>query len=264
MHIKPKKRLGQNFLIDQNIQAKIINTCELKPSDSILEIGAGRGELTRLIADQVKRVYALEIDRFLGEILRDNLEGHANVEIIHQDILKFNLKRYFRKIKKKIKVIGNIPFYITTPIIEHLLRYLDKIDTVFLTVQKEFASRIIALPGCKDYGSFSCFIQYYTIPKIAFSIKKSCFLPAPKVDSCFLRLDIRQKLTLSKKKEEFLFKIIRSAFNQRRKTLRNSLKEVISKKKLELFFNQYGIDSSVRPEALSLDDFENLVKILDN
>lgn len=278
MYIKPKKRLGQIFLVDKNVQKKIISACELKPTDNVLEIGSGRAELTRLICDKVGGVYALEIDPYLCDILKDNLKGYSNVKIINQDILKFNLKRYFGKLKDKInpvrntshpenkisngiKVIGNVPYYITTPIIEHLLTYKDMIDTIFITVQKEFAKRITSKPHSKSYGSFSCFAQYYSKAKVLFFIKKTSFSPKTRVDSAFLRLDINQQPPLNLKDERLFFKIIRASFNKRRKTLKNSLKGVISQEKLRLFFNREGINSNIRPEDLTLEDFANLANL---
>jgi 16S rRNA (adenine1518-N6/adenine1519-N6)-dimethyltransferase len=261
MHIKPKKGLGQNFLIDKNIQRKIIAACQFKSSNTVLEIGAGRGELTRLLADTVGRLFALEIDPFLSKILQDDFKGYPNIKIINGDILKFNLRRYFSKLKNKIKIIGNIPYYITTPIIEHLLKSRDKIDTIFLTVQKEFAKRITATSSSGDYSSFSCFLQYYTNPQILFSINKTCFRPMPKVDSSFLRLEIRQKAAVITKNEKLFFQIIRSAFNKRRKTLRNSLRDRVSPEKLDKFFIKYGINRNIRPENLTLQDFANLTNI---
>lgn len=258
MHIKPKKGLGQNFLVDKNIQRKIIDACKFNSSDMVLEIGAGRGELTSILADKVARVYALEIDLALCNILKSNLTGYKNVKIINQDILRFNLIKYFSKFKSKIKILGNIPYYITTSVIEYLLRYQNLIDTIFITVQKEFAKRITATCGSKEYGSFSCFLQYYTNPKILFFIKKTSFFPPPKVDSCFMQLEIRQQPPVEIKNKKLFFQIIRTAFNQRRKTLRNSLKTVISPQNLEIFFNKYGINRNIRPEDLSLRDFANL------
>lgn len=259
MLVRPKKRLGQNFLIDKNIQSKIIDACQLKPCDIVVEIGAGRGELTRLLANKVKSVYAFEIDAGLCEILNSGLKEYSNVKVINQDILKFNLKRAFAKLESKIKIVGNIPYYITTPIIEFFLKYTDKISTVFITVQKEFARRMVADCSLKEYSALSCFVQYYTSPRVLFQIKKTCFYPEPKVDSSFLKLEIKEKLIREKKKEKILFRLIRAAFNQRRKTLRNSLKGIISRKRLESFFNKYQIDCNVRPEKLSLKDFENLI-----
>ncbi|MFH1888768.1 MAG: 16S rRNA (adenine(1518)-N(6)/adenine(1519)-N(6))-dimethyltransferase RsmA [Candidatus Omnitrophota bacterium] len=262
MHVKPKKRLGQNFLIDKNVQKKLVASYGLSDRDRVLEIGSGYGELTRMIAPCAAFIYALEIDTDLAGALRDNTMGFTNIKIINRDILKFDLKRYFRGLKDKIKVVGNIPYYITTPIIERVLRYRDKIDSVFITVQKEFAKRIVAHPGSKEYGSFSCFVQYYAAPKILFFIKKNSFSPAPKVDSCLLRLKIREVPAVSVKDERLFFKIIRSGFNQRRKTLRKSLSELAPADKINGFLIKHGIDVDVRPEDLALVDFARLADTL--
>lgn len=272
--IFPKKRLGQNFLVDRNIQRKLIAAYALKASDSVLEIGAGYGGLTLLIAGNVDSVYALELDPDLYKSLRDNTKGYTNIKIINQDILRFNLRRYFwklnpvrnvlnskDKISNGIKVVGNIPYYITTPIIEHLLSYRDRIETIFITLQKEFAQRITARPGSNDYSSFSCFVQYYTIPKILFFIKKTSFLPRPKIDSCLVELKIREKPAVRVKNERLFFRIIRNAFNQRRKTLRNSLEGVIPLRKLSTFFEVYNIDRNIRPEDLTLENFACLANL---
>lgn len=260
MHIKPKKSLGQIFLTDKNLQNKIIEACGFELRDIVLEIGGGRGELTQLISPRVAAVFALEIDSGLCEILRDKFEESPNIKIINQNILKLDFKKYFRRIRQKIKVVGNIPYYITTPIIEYLLKVRDKIDIIFITVQKEFAKRVTASPGSKDYGALSCFLQYYTEPKIMFNINKTCFYPAPKVDSCLLRLKVKQNTGLNKCQERLVFKIIRAAFGKRRKTLRNSLKGTISVNKLNKFFKKFGIDPDIRPERLTLHQFINLAK----
>ncbi len=295
MHLKPKKGLGQNFLFDKNIQRKLVTAYNLKATDQVLEIGAGYGGLTKLIAHNVAFVYALEIDTELSKVLKDNITGYSNIEIINQDILKFNLKRYFGRFKNgapprlktgvpsgtesrpalirglkaavlwrrdKIKVVGNIPYYITTPIIEHLLEYPDMVETIYITVQKEFAKRIAANPGSKKYGSFSCFVQYYSIPKILFCIKKNSFSPMPKVDSCLLELKIRQSPALKVKDEKLFFKVIRASFNKRRKTLRNSLDGIVPLEKLGEFFKKYGININIRPEDLTLKDFACLANII--
>lgn len=260
MHCYPKKSLGQNFLFDQNIQRKIIAACQLKAADEVLEIGAGRGDLTRLIAPAVKKIYAVEIDQNLVAFLKERLKGYAQVEIIQRDILKFDLNKYFSRNKAKIKVIGNIPYYITTPIIANLLKYRRLIDTIFLTLQKEVAERITATSGTSSYGAFSCFVQYYTQAKILFRIKKTSFYPAPKVDSCFLQLKVRAHPRVCVKDEGLFFEIIRTSFQQRRKTLRNSLKRRVAEKKLELFFKKYGIKPDIRPQDLSLEDFARLAR----
>lgn len=258
MRIQPKKRLGQNFLIDKNIRKKIAESCNLSASDSVLEIGAGRGEITGLLSRKAGFVYALEIDPSLCEILKRNLYGLDNVDIIMGNVLAPDFKKFFSKIKGKIKVIGNIPYYITTPIIERLIEQRDKITSAFIMVQKQFALRIVSRPGSKSFGSLSCFVQYYTSPKILFPITKTCFYPRPKVDSCFLELSMRKKPAVKVDDEELFLKIIRASFNKRRKTLRNSLKEIIPQQKLSAFFEKYAIDKNTRPECLGLADFANL------
>jgi 16S rRNA (adenine1518-N6/adenine1519-N6)-dimethyltransferase len=195
-------------------------------------------------------------------MLRDNLGGYPNVKIINQDILKLDLKKILGRLKKRIKVVGNIPYYISSPIIEQLIKSRNKIEAIFITVQKEFAERAAGEPGSKEFGAFSCFVQYFTIPEKIFIIKKTSFFPVPKVDSCFLRLDIKRKTMLGPKQEKLLFKITRAAFNQRRKTLRNSLKKIIPREKLEKFFNTRRIDRNTRPESLNLTDFFALAKII--
>lgn len=261
MRIKPKKRLGQNFLTDKNIRRKIIDSLELIPTDIILEIGAGRGEISEEIASRgIEKIYALEIDSSLCEILKRILDGHTNAVIINQDILKFDFAKYFKGLKKSIKVVGNIPYYISTPIIEQLVKFRMNIGKVFITVQKEFAQRIVAPAGSKEYGSLSCFVQYYSQPKIILNIKKDCFTPVPGVDSSLLRMVMKKKLPLKIEQEKLFFKIVRAAFNKRRKTLRNSLEGIVPKDKLNQFFTKYGIDCNTRPEDLSQQDFLKLVK----
>lgn len=217
--------------------------------------------MTGLIASNVSRVYALELDCSLNPVLAGNLKAYSNISIINQDILKFDLDGLKNRANAKIKVFGNIPYYITTPIIEHLLKFRHKIEVVFLTVQKEFAQRMTAIAGSKTYGSFSCFVQYYTQPEILFIIKRKSFYPMPKVDSAFLRLRIRQNPAVAVKSEELLFKIIRSAFQQRRKTLKNSLSDIVPQQTLEEFFSKYKINPKIRPEDLSLQDFANLANL---
>ncbi|MCM8795331.1 MAG: 16S rRNA (adenine(1518)-N(6)/adenine(1519)-N(6))-dimethyltransferase RsmA [Candidatus Omnitrophica bacterium] len=247
MYLKPKKRLGQNFLIDPNIIKKIIVATGLSFDDTVLEIGAGRGELTQLIAPRTKKVYAVEIDSSLCNTLRQRLKDYPHVEIIPQDILKLDLEN----LDSELKVIGNIPYYLTTPILRHLLKFRHKISLIYISVQKEFAARILAKVGTKAYGAFSCFMQYYTKPENLFIIKRTCFWPVPKVDSCFLKIKIRKKPILPSDKEKLLFRVIRQAFSQRRKTLKNSLKKIIPAEKLP--------HPNLRPEDLSLRDFINLI-----
>ena len=257
MHIKPKKNLGQNFLVDRNIREKILNACGLNADDRVLEIGAGKGELTELIAERVKSVYALEIDKRLFDFLTSAYRPHTNIKFINADILKFDLSK-IKPAGGKLIVFGNIPYYISSPIIEHMFKYRQLISDIFLTVQKEFAERVVASAGTKKYGSFSCFAQYYSAPKIIFNIGKGCFRPQPKVDSAFLRLSIRKDPPVNVDDENNLFRIIRAAFNKRRKTLRNSLEGVVPKAELEDFLFKNKLDKNIRPERLTLEEFAKL------
>lgn len=261
MRIKPKKSLGQNFLVDRHARERIIRSCAFTCEDTILEIGSGRGELTALLAKEAKLVYALEIDKALSRNLKKDFKGCDNVRVICHDILQFDIGAYFSDFPGKIKVFGNLPYYITSPIIELLFRYKNKIAAVFITVQKEFAQRIVAGAGDKNYGAFSCFVQYFSEPKKLFYIKKGSFAPVPKVDSCFLRLAIRQEPAVRTKDRDHFFKIIRAAFNQRRKTLKNSLKGLILREKIEEFLRSKKLSLNIRPEDLSLQDFADLANL---
>jgi 16S rRNA (adenine1518-N6/adenine1519-N6)-dimethyltransferase len=252
-----KKYLGQVFLLDKNVQEKIIQNCRLTSNDTVLEIGAGRGELTLHIARHVRRLVAIEKDRTLYTILTKKLSDYKNTELLNADILKFDIKEYFIN-GENLKIIGNIPYNITTLIVQHLFKYLDKIDSMYFTLQKEFSQRLIATPGTKNYGAMSCFVQYYTKPEQLLLIKKGSFWPIPKVDSCFVKMTTRDRPAVEVKDEKLFFKIIRSSFNKRRKILKNSLQGVVGPEKLESYFKRYKIDPRIRPEALSLKDFSNL------
>ena len=258
---RPKKRLGQNSLVDPRARLRIIDACAFSPDDIVLEIGAGFGVMTALIAEVARKLVALEIDPQLYKALSDSFATKNNVSILRQDILKFDLGAYFKDAGQKIKVFGNIPYYITTPIIEHLLEHRNIIDSVFIMVQKEFAQRAVVGPGTKVYGSLSCFLQYYTIPEILFNVKKNSFKPAPKVDSALLKLKIREVPAVHVNEEELFFKIIRAGFNQRRKTLKNSLKDFIRADNLAAFFKRYLLSADIRAERLSLADFANLANM---
>lgn len=257
MYPPPKKSLGQNFLTDKNIVRKIVSSCGFSAGDTVVEIGSGKAEMTKMIAQEVRKVYAVEIDKRLIPILSDALKGCPNVEIINQDVLDLDLVGLAPR--KKVKVVGNIPYYISSTIIAHLIASRPAVKEVYLTVQKEFAERACAAAGSKEYGSFSCFVQYYTDAKILFTIPRTCFTPAPKVDSAFLRLVPRKKLLLGPRKEKELFCVIRSSFGKRRKTMRNSLKGVVPQQRLDRFFSNFSIDPNTRPEELGLADFINLI-----
>ncbi|MCM8796808.1 MAG: 16S rRNA (adenine(1518)-N(6)/adenine(1519)-N(6))-dimethyltransferase RsmA [Candidatus Omnitrophica bacterium] len=245
-------------MVDKNILNKIVNACDICSRDIVLEIGSGGGELTEFLAKKAKMVYAVEIDNFLCEVIRERFAQSKNIKVICADILKMDLSKKFKFLRRKMVVVGNIPYYISTPIIEHLFSSRGRIKTVFLTLQKEFAERVVAACGSKAYGALSCFIRYYSHPQLLFRIPAGCFFPVPKVDSAFVRLDMKKSFRLSGEREKMLFTIIRTSFNQRRKTLRNSLKDVISADKLFLFFEKYRIRKDIRPDALSLQDFVNL------
>ena len=253
---RAKKHLGQNFLSDVRIQEKIIRSCDLKQDDVVFEIGPGQGVLTRLIAPQVKRLICVETDRDLIEPLRSSMP--PSVEIVHADFLQWDMG----DLPQGLKVIGNIPYYISTSIIEKLIADRSKIAEAYLTVQLEFGQRLTAKPGGKDYGSLSCFAQYYADIKLLFKIKNTCFKPAPKVDSCFLRMTMRPHPEAKRDIEEYLFKMIQTAFQQRRKNIVNSLKGLVGKEKLEESLKALGIDPNARPENLTLSNYIALSQAL--
>jgi len=253
---RPKKNLGQNFLTDVRTQEKIVRSCGLKADDLVVEIGPGQGVLTRSIAPQVKALICVETDRDLIGPLRSNFPSPA--EIVHADFLKWDMGH----LPDGIKVIGNIPYYISTPIIEKLIANRPKVSEAFLTVQLEFGQRLTAKAGGKDYGSLSCFAQYYADIKILFKIKSSCFRPAPKVDSCFIHLIMRPQVPAAGINEEFLFKLIQTAFQQRRKTIVNSLKGLTGKERLEGALEALNVDPQARAENLTLSNYIALCKSL--
>ncbi len=248
-------------MIDKNIQNKIISASSINSSDTVLEIGAGRGAITGILAQKAYKVYALEIDRQLYPILLDKFSSTRNVEVIVSDILRFDITRCLGNPRSKIKIIGNIPYCITTPIMEYIIENRQYISSAYLMVQKEFADRLTASAGSKRYGSLSCFAQYYLMPKVRFIVSRNSFLPRPKVDSCFLEILIRDKPAVTVKDEERFFKVVRLAFGQRRKTLRNSLEGVITKEALDNFFSTFKIDRNIRPECFSLQNFADLIEV---
>lgn len=248
----PKKSLGQNFLIDGNIRRKIIDSCQISKKDNIVEIGPGTGLLTKGLVLLAKSVIAVEKDSKLCEQLSNLLKDYNNLKIINADFLKYKIKG------KNIKVVGNIPYYITSPIIEHLVNQKYKIDSIYITIQKEVAERIVAKPGGKDYGSFSIFVQYHFMPQIKFIIKKTCFSPQPKVDSAFLELKVRKDPAVRVKSEELFFKIIRAAFSQRRKMISNTLKTFLDTHQINNLKGEIGTMLTYRPECLSMQDFAKI------
>jgi len=249
----PRRSLGQNFLVNPRVQEKIIAACELTPEDVVLEIGPGQGVLTRPLADRVKKVLAIEKDDFLAPQLEKEFAG-TNVSILHADVLQYP----FERLPSQVKVVGNLPYNIATPIIEKVLAFRHKFPVFYMTVQLEYGDRIVAHSGSRDYGSLSCFVQYYAQARKLFRIPPSAFRPAPKVDSCFLSLRMRPEPARKARDEEFLFKLIRACFSQRRKMLRNSLAVIYGKEEGEEFLRNLNIDPMARAEDLSLEDYVRL------
>ena len=246
----PKKSLGQNFLVNTNVAERIVDACHLTPTDTVLEIGPGKGALTRELSRRCKNVLAVEKDKILAERLKKDFKN-TNVHIFEDDILKYS----FVKLPDNIKIIGNLPYNIATPIIEKIIDYRTKCRQLYVTVQLEYGQRIVAKPNTKSYGSFSCFIQYYMEPKILFKIKPSAFAPIPKVQSCFLRLDLLNKPKHKAEDDDLLFSTIRSCFGQRRKMIANSLASTISKEKIPSLLQTLAINPKLRAENLSLQDY---------
>jgi 16S rRNA (adenine1518-N6/adenine1519-N6)-dimethyltransferase len=263
----PSKRLGQNFLIDQNIQQKIIQSCQIKSDDFVLEIGAGLGALTADLALSCRELVALEVDKRFIPILKEKLANRPKAKVLEEDILKIKLRKVFRNLAgHKIKVVGNLPYYITTPVIFHLLEQKDVINYIFITIQKEIGTRILAKPGRKDYGRLSVGVQYLTWPKLLFYIPKSAFYPQPKVDSSFLKLSIKDNPQPRVVDLNLFFNLVENSFNQRRKIILNSLADkrriFLTKEELLAIFTQAKIDPTRRPETLSIDEFGRLSNII--
>ena len=255
----PLKRLGENYLVDANIKDKIIAAADISKDDTILEIGPGLGALTMDLASSGANVIAVEKDKKACAILNELAgENFPNLKIVNGDILEFDI----RNTRGPIKVLGNLPYYITTPIIEYILRNKSLISEAIIMVQKEVASRLLAEAGSRNYGSLSCFVQYHTRPEHIYAVKRACFYPEPDVDSSIVKLSIPDNPSVSVKNEELFFKIVRGAFNQRRKTIINSLSREavlnIAKADLGVILNTAGIDPTARPETLSLAAFAKL------
>ncbi|MFH1360129.1 MAG: 16S rRNA (adenine(1518)-N(6)/adenine(1519)-N(6))-dimethyltransferase RsmA [Candidatus Omnitrophota bacterium] len=256
--LKPKKQLGQNFLIDQNIARKIIQTCHLQPTDTVLEIGPGRGALTAELLPRVKKVIAIETDRRLIEELRKKFP-QDNLELIHADFLKFDV----RSLERNCIAISNLPYYICSPIIAKILDYKEFFSSLFVTVQLEFGNRMKAKINTKDYSAFSLFVQYHADCEMLFKIRNTAFRPRPKVQSCFMQLRMRKKPSLAIKNEFLFWRLIRQAFTQRRKTIVNALSSIISKDKSSVLLALIKVNPHSRPENLSLEDFANLANAIE-
>ena len=261
--ISYKKRFGQNFLIDEHVLNKIISGAEINKDDTVLEIGPGIGTLTQALCEAAGEVIAVEIDRDLIPILEKTLDSFKNVRIINEDILKLDLNEISQK---PLKVVANLPYYITTPIIMGLFESGAPIESITVMVQKEVADRMKALPGGKDYGALSLAVQYYAEAKIIANVPQNCFIPRPNVGSAVIRLKAHKNPPVEVGDKEYMFSLIKAAFLQRRKTLSNALKNEsslgLSRDEVVNALKKMGLPEDVRGERLSLEEFAGLSDIL--
>ena len=259
-----QKRFGQNFLIDAHVLEKIVSAAGITKDDCVLEIGPGIGTMTQYLAESAGQVIAVEIDTNLLPILADTLKDYSNVKVINQDILKVDINELVKEYNngRPIKVVANLPYYITTPIIMGLFESNVPIDNITVMVQKEVADRMQVGPGSKDYGALSLTVQYYASPYIVANVPPNCFIPRPNVGSAVIRLTRYQEPPVQVKDPKLMFKLIRASFNQRRKTLQNGLNNSpeisFSKEEITKAIESLGVSPSVRGEALSLEQFAQL------
>ena len=265
-----KKSFGQNFLTDTNILQKIVDTAEIDDQVNVIEIGPGIGALTEFLAERAAEVMAFEIDHRLVPILADTLRDFDNVTVVNEDILKVDLAQHIQNFKNPdlpIKVVANLPYYITTPILMHLIESGIPFSEFVVMMQKEVADRISAKPNTKAYGSLSIAVQYYMTAKVAFIVPRTVFVPAPNVDSAILKMVRRPEPAVAVEDEKFFFKVSKASFTHRRKTLWNNLtgyfgKTEEVKEKLTKALDQAGLSPSVRGEALGLEEFASLADAL--
>lgn len=259
-----RKKFGQNFLVDTNIINKIINAAQLTRDDIAVEIGPGLGVLTQALAGKAGQVCAVEIDTNLKPILEHNLQQYNNIKIFFQDALKTDFDRLIlseTNEDKAYKLIANLPYYITTPILMHILENKYKVAVLVVMVQREVAERMVALPGKKDYGALSVAVQYYTSPEIVCKVPRTVFIPAPEVDSAVIRLQKREAPPVNLRNEELFFKLVKAAFNKRRKTILNALEGSdlgLNKEEWKNIINAVNIDPKRRGETFSLQEFADL------
>lgn len=256
-----QKKYGQNFLIDSNILENIVSASEIGKDDCVLEIGPGIGTMTQYLAEHAGQVIAVEIDDYLIPILKDTLSAYDNIIVIHNDILKVNVQELcdIYNEGKPVKVVANLPYYITTPIIMGLFESHVPLSSITIMVQKEVADRMQVGPGTKDYGALSLAVQYYAKPEIIAQVPPNCFIPRPNVGSAVIRLTRYEVPSVQTEDEKKMFAIIRAAFNQRRKTLVNALSNAgiygITKEKAAEILEKMGLSATIRGEALTLEQF---------
>lgn len=264
-----QKKFGQNFLIDTHVLDKIIREAGITGEDLVLEIGPGIGTMTQYLAEAAKEVIAIEIDKNLIPILEDTLSEYKNVSIINEDVLKVNISQLVEEKNhgKPIKVVANLPYYITTPIIMGLLESKIPVESITIMVQKEVAERMQEKPGSKEYGALSLAVQYYAKPEIVANVPPNCFMPRPKVGSAVIRLTLHEKPPVEVRDEKFMFQLIRASFNQRRKTLINGIGNAsnlnIPKEDVAKALEKMGVSVDIRGEKLSLEEFAMLSNYLD-
>lgn len=265
-NITANKGYGQNFLIDEFTIKEIVNKAEVSKEDLIIEIGPGLGNLTSLLLETAGKVICIELDKKMINLLNDRFSLYNNFELINNDILKVNLHEIINQNSnfKSVKVVANLPYYITTPIIMKLLENKLNLKSITVMVQKEVALRLAEKPGGKETGSITYSINYYTNPEIVLNVSKECFIPIPKVDSAVLKLNLLNKPKVDVQDEKLFFKIIKTAFLQKRKTLINSLSNngIENKETLEKILNKLNINPKIRAEELSLEDFANITNLL--
>ena len=263
-----QKKFGQNFLINTGVLEDIIDAAEVTDEDMVLEIGPGIGTMTQYLCENARQVIAVEIDTNLIPILKDTLSAYDNVRIINDDILKVDINELAREYNngRPIKVVANLPYYITTPIIMGLFESHVPIESITVMVQKEVADRMQAGPGTKDYGALSLAVQYYSKPQIVVNVPPSCFMPQPKVGSTVISLRRHQQPIVQVEDEKLMFKVIRASFNQRRKTLANGLNNYgginLTKEQIQQSIEELGVPVNIRGEALSLEQFACLSNII--
>ena len=271
-HIKASKSLGQNFLINEDVIHTIINCSNITKEDLVIEIGPGLGTLTKYLLEKANKVICIELDKKMVDILNDRFKLYQNFEVINQDILKVNLKDMIKEEKdnsniNNVKIVANLPYYITTPIIMKLLEEELDLDSITVMIQKEVADRLIALPGEKETGAITYSIYYYAEAEGIIEVSKDSFIPEPEVTSKVIKLNIRKEPPVKIDKKEDMFKIIKSAFMQRRKTLLNVLvntKIFTNKSEGTKILQQVGLDINIRPENLKLEDYAKIAKTIFN
>ncbi len=257
-NFKFTKSLGQNFLVDQSVPRDIVDGADVGPEDLVIEIGPGVGTLTAQLLKIAKRVVAIELDDTLIPILTEELGGYSNFSLIHNDALKVNFDEIIGD-EKSVKLVANLPYYVTTPIIVKLLKEKHKFKSLTIMIQKEVAERMNAEPGNKDYGALTLLVQYYCNTKIVRKVPTACFIPRPKVDSIVIRLDKLDEPKVKVDNEKLFFDIIRNSFNMRSKTLWNGVKSIgPAKEKLEEAFEKAGVDPKRRGETLTIQEFATL------